>query len=258
MDAFFIPDGDRFLPTDHTRGPWSAEHQHGGPPSALLARAIEQVPTGGLPMLVTRMTVELLRAVPISPLTVRTEVLRPGKKVQLVGASLLSNDVELVRATALRIRTADVTFSFPPPPPPHPLPDAATPFVFPFFRERTGYHRAMEVRIARGTFGTGALTAWMRMLHPLLPDEKPTPLQRVMIAADSGNGLSVALDVSRYTFINPDLTVHLHRHPVGEWVCLDAVTLPEHHGVGLAQSALYDEQGPLGRSLQSLLLEARS
>lgn len=256
MDAFFHPDGDRFVPTEHTRGPWSPEHQHGGPPSALLVRAIEAVPTSG-PMQIARITVELLRPVTIAPLTVRTEVLRAGKKVQLVGASLLHDGTEVCRATALRIRTADVAFDLPAPTMPFTAPTESAPFVFPFFRERTGYHRAMEVRVARGTFGSGALTAWMRMLHPLLPGETPSPLQRVMIAADSGNGLSVALDVKDYTFINPDLTVHLHRLPVGEWVGMDAVTTPEHHGIGLAQSALYDEQGPLGRSLQSLLVESR-
>ena len=93
---------------------------------------------------------------------------------------------------------------------------------------------------------------------PLLPDEQPTPLQRVLIAADSGNGVSVTLDWSRYLFINVDLSVHLHRMPTGEWVCLDAVTLAEPNGVGMADARLFDERGPIGRGVQTLLIADRA
>lgn len=256
--AFFLPDGDSFVPTEHTRGPWSAEHQHGGPPAALLAREIERCPTHGDGMQVVRMTVELLRPVPLAPLTARAEVIRGGKKVQWLTGCVTAGDQEVCRATALRMRTTEV-----------PVPNAASnpvplrppaesdSFVFPFFREPTGYHTAVEVRIARGTFGSGAVAAWMRMRHPLLPDESPSPLQRVVIAADSGNGVSAALDTARYTFINPDLTVHLHRPLRGEWVCLDAVTTLEERGLGLASCTLHDDMGPIGRSLQSLLIAPR-
>jgi hypothetical protein len=97
----------------------------------------------------------------------------------------------------------------------------------------------------------------MRMPHPLLPDEEPSQLQRVLVAADSGNGVSATLDWSRYVFINVDLTVHLHRLPAGEWVCLDAITIPEPTGIGLADTALFDERGPIGRALQTLLVAER-
>ena len=95
------------------------------------------------------------------------------------------------------------------------------------------------------------------MRHPLVAGERPSPLQRVLIAADSGNGVSATLDWSRYLFINVDLSVHLHRLPAGEWVCLEAVTIPEPTGVGLADTAVYDERGPLGRALQTLLVRER-
>src|SRR4029077_12448173 len=104
--ALFEQDGSRFLPTELARGPWTPEALHGGPPAALLARCAEHVP-GGEGTMVTRLTVELLRPVPVSPLAVETRVLRPGRKVQLVGASLHAGDVEVARATALRIRTLD-------------------------------------------------------------------------------------------------------------------------------------------------------
>jgi hypothetical protein len=116
----------------------------------------------------------------------------------------------------------------------------------------------MEVRFAAGSFlEPGPATAWMRMTVPLVADEEITPLTRVLTAADSGNGVSAALDFHRYVFVNADLTVSLHRHPEGEWVCLDARTMVDGAGIGLAESALHDEKGPLGRSTQSLYVAAR-
>ena len=112
--------------------------------------------------------------------------------------------------------------------------------------------------VAGGTVGRGPVALWMPMRYPLLAGQAPSPLQRVMIAADSGNGVSQVLDPRRFTFVNPDLTVYLHRPPAGEWVCLDARTIPQAHGIGLADTRLLDEQGPIGRSAQSLLIDARA
>ena len=89
------------------------------------------------------------------------------------------------------------------------------------------------------------------------PGEPPTPLQRVVAAADFGNGLSGVLDFRTHLYINPDLTVYLHRYPRSEWVCLDSRTWIHEHGVGLAESRLWDQEGPIGRSLQSLLVGRR-
>jgi hypothetical protein len=130
----------------------------------------------------------------------------------------------------------------------------------PFFEtpHEVGYHAAMENRFVRGAFRElGPATVWMRMRHPLVEGEEPSPLQRLLTAADSGNGVSATLDLSRFIFINVDLTVHLHRQPVGEWVCLDAITLPQPNGVGVADTVLHDERGPIGRALQTLLVRER-
>jgi hypothetical protein len=116
----------------------------------------------------------------------------------------------------------------------------------------------MEYRFTSGAFvEPGPATVWMRMGLPLIPGEEPTPLQRVLAAADSGNGVSAALDWTKYLFINVDLSVHLHRMPEGEWVCLDAVTLPEPNGVGMADTRLFDERGAIGRAVQTLLVAER-
>jgi hypothetical protein len=121
-----------------------------------------------------------------------------------------------------------------------------------------GYHTAMEYRFVEGGFlDPGPATVWMRMRHPLVAGEEPSPLQRVLVAADSGNGVSATLDLRRFIFINVDLTVHLNRHPEGEWVCLDAITIPEPTGLGISDTALYDERGPIGRAAQTLLVAER-
>jgi hypothetical protein len=104
---------------------------------------------------------------------------------------------------------------------------------------------------------SGPATCWMRMRVPLVEGEEPSPLARVLVAADSGNGVSSVLDWRRYLFINPDRTVHLHRYPTGEWVCLDARTWVDPDGVGLAEAALYDRTGGLGRTAQSLFVAPR-
>jgi len=254
MDSFFEPDGPRFRATGFTRGPWSDDAQHGGPPCALLARAIERDAGDGF---VARVSFEILKPIPISTFSIRTTLLRPGKRVRLFGASLLHGEDELLRATALVL--AETPLELPPlaARPTVPAPDACPPYSFNFFRNPVGYHTAMEMRIARGKWGEGAMAGWMRMKVALVAGETPSPLARVLVAADAGNGISAALPVDRYVFINPDLTLHLHRRLQGEWVCLDAITRPEPNGVGLAQAELFDERGPIGRSLQSLLVTAR-
>jgi hypothetical protein len=121
-----------------------------------------------------------------------------------------------------------------------------------------GYLSAVEWRFAAGRFdGPGPATAWTRLRHPLVPDEDPSPLQRVLAVADSGNGISGELDLRQWHFINPELTVHLHREPAGEWICLDATTTISPGGAGLATSVLSDLDGPVGVGAQALLVAPR-
>jgi acyl-coenzyme A thioesterase PaaI-like protein len=263
-DAFFHADGVRYVPTELPRGPWHRDFMHGGPPAALLARAMEAlVPGEGeaaaqVPPLVARFTVEFVRPVPLAPLDVTAEVARAGRQVTHLRAAATAGGQEVCRATALCIRRAHLDLAAVAPAPPPPAgPGASAPFDFPFFSAARGYHTAMECRFARGVFGRGPVAAWMRMRVPLVAGEAPSPLQRVIVAADSGNGVSVVLDLARWTFVNPDLTVYLHRAAQGEWICLDAATSAQPDGVGLADTALHDERGAIGRSLQSLLVAPR-
>jgi hypothetical protein len=164
----------------------------------------------------------------------------------------------VMRASAWRLRTAPVELPDLPQPAATPGPEAGAPGDFPETGQDVGYHSAMEYRFLEGAFtAPGPATVWMRMRHPLVKGERPTALQRVLTAADSGNGVSVTLDWNRYLFINVDLTVQLERMPEGEWVCLDAVTRPHPNGVGVADTRLSDERGRIGRALQTLLVSGR-
>jgi hypothetical protein len=256
--AFYEIDGDRYAATELTRGPWDPGAQHAGPPAALIGREIEQLPDAA-DFHVGRITYEILRSVPIGPVRVEAEIVRPGRRVQLVEASLSNDDGELMRARAWRIRTAPIELPESVDVPAPPGPEQGSQPDFFATGEEVGYHTAMEWRSVSGGFlEPGPATVWMRMRQPLVAGEEPSPLQRTLVAADVGNGISAVLDWRRYLFINVDLTVHLERMPEGEWVCVDAVTLPQPHGVATAESVLSDHRGRIGRAAQTLLIGERS
>jgi Thioesterase-like superfamily len=218
---------------------------------------MEQVAGGG--MLLARMTLDFLRPMPLGPVRVSAEVSRAGGKVQRLRGSLGTADgTALVQATAVALRTApmlpETLGDDEPAPPP---PEASAPFEFPFFRDPYAYHRAVETRIARGTWGQGPVTAWMRARVPLVEGETPSAVQRALVLADTASGLAVVMDYTRQTFVNADLTVVLHRAPEGEWIGLDCTTVAEAHGVGLTRARLRDRRGGIGVSLQNCLVEPR-
>ncbi len=257
--AFYLPDGDGFAATELTRGPWDKGSQHAGPPCALLGRALDT--TGAIvDAQLVRVTYEIVRPVPIARLTTATRIARPGRNVELIEGELLHEGEPVIRARAWRIRTTAVTIDREPPEPdPIPGPETASTQAFFPVPWDVGYHSAMEVRFVDGGFvEPGPARAWMRMRGALVEGEKPAPRDRVLVAADSGNGVSSPLDYRRYVYINTDLTVNLRRLPEGEWVGLDAVTYPERSGIGLSDTALHDERGMIGRATQALLVAERS
>ena len=262
-EAFFTiergPDGaEWFAPTAHARGPWDADACHGGPPTGLLVRALERA----LPDLrLARISVDLGRPVPMAGFTIETEVGRAGRATGNTRAAIVGGD-GTVRATAtgMHIAVSDV-----------PLFEAgldngavSTPRFadslagdFPIGRvghDQPGFRGAVVVRYPPGEDnGPGSTTVWMRTL-PLLPDEEPSPFQRISPLADCGNAFSRHAEPDQVQFVNTDLVIALHRDPVGEWMGSRAVAAWQPTGVGLADALLFDDDGPVGRALQTLLL----
>ena len=256
--AFYLPLGDgRFASTVHTSGPWDPQLQHGGPPSALAARAIERE-SPAWPSTVARMSVDILGPVPVADLEVRSRVLRPGRNVELVEAEIVAGSRAVLRAQAWRVRRVELDL------PPAPQPGHGEVPAFPAEESELpvgwsgGYLHAMEWRQSSGQWGQpGAAVVWGRMRHPLLPGEEPSGLQRTMALADSGSGVSGVLPFDQWIYINPELTVHLTAAPTGEWICLDAETTVDPAGFGLATSRLWDRDGLVARGAQSLFVTPR-
>jgi hypothetical protein len=268
-DAVFEPDGDVVVPTVLARGPWDPTAMHGGPPAALLARAMESVPTpDGIVMPVARLTVELLRPIPLEPLAVTTAVVRTGRKVQVVDASvaLAGSGTEVVRGRAVRIRSASVPLPYEDPvrgpllvpEEPPGSPEGLEPGA-PLLESDEAFHRdAIDLRFTEGAWDQpGPVAFWGRLLVPLVAGEELTPLQRTMALSDMGNGVSGVVGFDTHVFINPELSVHLWRYPAGEWIAFRSRSHLGAHGVGLAESAIYDRSSRLGAAAQSLFIDVR-
>jgi hypothetical protein len=262
-EAVYARDAEgRLVPSGHARGPWDPHAQHAGGPAGLLARAVERCEAPG-PMLLARLTIELLGPVPMAPLEVRAEVVRPGRRLQLVEASVVAEGEQVCRARAVRLRRDPVAL----PPaaargPSIPGPEAGEPFVVhsPVHDAPEGFGpTAMELRFCAGSFvRPGPAIAWFRLRMPLVEGEEPTPTQRVAAAADFGNGIGAELDFATHLFVNTDLTVHLFREPEGDWTALQARTDHGPDGTATAVSTLHDLRGPVGLAAQSLYVAERA
>jgi hypothetical protein len=278
--SIFLADGEQFLPTEQARGPWDPNALHGGAPAALITAAFERMQPGA-ELRIGRLSFEYLRPVPLAPLTLSTEIVRPGKRVQELAAELRAGDQLVARASALRVQAVpdeaeaaavaarqatqagpgeDARVD-PDADPDAPMPPPASGELKRFaLNESTGESfagTAMEMRWLGDPWLPGPGRVWQRLRHPLLPGQQPTPLARLAATADFCNGVSATLPFDRFLFINADLTIHLQRIPEGEWIGLDARTRLSTGGAGLAEGVLHDERGPLGRAFQTLVVQAR-
>jgi hypothetical protein len=262
MTSFFTvtrrSDGrEWFVPTELARGPWDPDACHGGPPTGLLVRALERaVPT----MRLCRISVDLGRQVPMAGFTIVTEVVRAGRATANTTAEIVDAGGK-VRVTATGVHLAVA---------PTPMfegrldnSDAVTPRLadsvpgeFPVRHTHgmRGFRDAVEVRYPPGEDNTpGATTMWMRTL-PLVAGEAMTPFQRICPLADCGNAFARHAEPNQVQFINTDLVIALHRDPFGEWLGSRATSVWQPAGVGLADALLFDDEGPVGRALQTLLV----
>ena len=255
-DAYFTTsDGLWFQPTGYARGPWDADSCHAGPPTALLVRSLERlVPNERL----ARITVELMRPIPMAGFRVQAEIRRPGRSVTFSEAEILDYDRVYARAFAMHLRRLDdLELSTAP----VVAPDfaSAVPGRFPISswpHDLEAFPMSVEVRYDPAeSFGQGGpTTMWMRTKVPILVDEEPSSFQRISPLADCGNGASYNDYLDRILFLNPDLDVSLHREPVGEWFCSKVRSHWQPDGTGLSDAELFDATGPVGRAVQNLLL----
>jgi hypothetical protein len=258
LTAFYVPEGGGvFASTPATAGPWGPESQHGGPPAALLVRALEQAEPRPFSR-IARFAMEFLRPVPVAPLTVRTAVVRPGRRATLLRGVVEAGGQEVLLAHAWRLNVPEepgiaVPDEFMVPQIPEPAPTSAWPGA-----HMDGYMRAIEWRLVAGSLGEpGPGVVWTRARLPIVAGEETSPFARAALVADSGSGVSASVDFSKWLCINVDLTVSLHRDPAGEWVLLDSVTITDPGGTGLAVTRLADQQGAVGRGLQTLVVDRK-
>jgi Thioesterase-like superfamily len=255
--VFYEPAGPgRFMATSATAGPWSPLSQHGGPPSALAARALEQHEQDGNKRL-ARVAIDILRPVPVDAVVIRTRTVRPGKRVELVEAVLESKGQEVLHARAWRIATSAAVPAVADGGAPPPVPEQQREVTFPGGHS-AGYLAAIDWRFVKGGFNQfEPSAAWGRPTIPLIGGEAISPMCRTLLLADSGSGVGTALDPRQFQYINVDMTVVLQRDPVGEWLLLDAATTMGGNGSGLTETRLSDLVGEVGTGLQTLLVAPR-
>jgi Thioesterase-like superfamily len=261
--AVFTRDGDTWQPGGLARGPWDPRAQHGGAPSALLVHIAESAMSEPGWQL-ARLSVELVRPVPIAPLTARHSA-QSSRSTTRLTIDLLAGETLVARAHALLLRGQALALpaGLPgwSPATLTPLPqDCRDPVRIPGLPDGEYFHcMAIESRVAQGDISrSGPAAAWFRLIVPMVRGVPTSPAMRVAAAADFGNGLSWVLPVERYLFANADLSVHLHRMPVGEWVGLASETQADASGAGTTLTRLYDPQGPIGVAVQTLVLRERA
>jgi Acyl-CoA thioesterase C-terminal domain/Acyl-CoA thioesterase N-terminal domain len=257
MEPIFRVDGNSVVTSPDAAGPWDPRMQHGSAPAALVVGAAETLPTP-VPMQIARVTIDLMRPVPVAPLSIETEILREGRKIQLSAVRLLADGLIVVAATVLKIKTQALAL-----PPeiadlPIELPGPDQSMVEPANFASSPFTRCISMRAARGRFGMiGPAAIWFRVDQPLVAGSAVSQAMRAVVAADFSNGTSPAVDFREWTFINADLTVSFARQPVGEWILLDGESWIGPDGAGLAMSRLADAYGYFGRAVQSLVIEKR-
>ncbi len=263
LTAFFEPLGDgRYRATRATESPWDRRLQHGSPPTTLLVHAIERVHPRP-DVRVARVNVEFLGPIPLDELVVRTSLVRPGKRIEMLEATLENRDgraVAIARVWRIAVQPQPelerrATLAARPPP----SASAASPELFGIEIGTWGYADALEWRYVKGGPNqTGPAAVWTRARIPLVAGEPMMPLERILIVADSANGISHELDFADWLFIPPSLSIALQRYAADEWVYLDARTSLGPDGLGVTTFELADRDGYLGGGTQALLVERRA
>ena len=248
--SFFEFDGQAWTPNRVSRSPWNRNATNGMAVAGLLMHLAEQV-EAPVPMLPAHVTIDILRPVPFAPTLTRAEVTRDGKKMQMVESHLLAAGEVVARARVLRVREAtSPSIAAPNPyPPPEDCADKA------FFRDGHRMAQLVDTRqIADAKVGDPKGVVWSRFTSELAPGVPIDGVVQAAIIADYGNGLSRLTNPREWSFANMDISLHLVRRPVGEWMLVEAGGLLQGCGVGLSNMMLADREGQFGRAHQSLFI----
>jgi hypothetical protein len=242
--SLFVRQGEGFVPTLLTQGPWSPDHQFGGAAASLLATVVEEIPTL-VPQQVARLTVDLLRPVPIQPLRVEHRIVRQGKRIQVVEAALLADGLEVARCSALRMRLADLgDLDVPQGPPwPGPPPLGEFPFRGPY-RDRVppGVAAAAQFAFDDSLGDSFVAPTWIKMRVPVVDDEPTSPLARMAFLADFASGVGHPRDLE-VTGINADISLNIVRYPAAEWLCFTGTGWTSPQGIGHSRAEITDDLG---------------
>ena len=254
-EPFFRRDGERFVPTLATRGPWDPKSLHGRVVIGLLGREIERR-FGDPDFVPARLTVDMYRLPDLSPIEVVVRPVREGSRLRLIEAELFSGGKSSARATCQFLRRTE-------PPPGRvwspPNWDAPAPRDIPEPEDRRGGLGGMwATRPITGAFGdVGPRRIWMSEVRDLIEGEAWTPFSRVAVAADFASPFANAGDAG-LGYINSDVTIYLARVPVGEWVGFEVIDHQAADGVAIAACALYDESGRIGQASVAALAQRRN
>ncbi|MGD2061470.1 MAG: thioesterase family protein [Acidimicrobiia bacterium] len=257
--SYFTVSGDgTFHPTDYTRGPWSIDACHAGPPTGLIARASEAL-VSDKPLV--RLLVEIIRPIPMSGFRIGTVIARTGRTVTTTRVELHDDERSYARAEGLHLAEGEIgavaSHHIDLPDPAESIPG---PFPIASTHGEVAFGDSLEVRYVPGlSQGAGGETfMWARCRVPLLDGEEPSPFQAICPLADSGNGISFHEGTETMAFVNADLVLALHRPPNGDWFGSHTVSFWEPNGIGRADAELFDATGPVGRAVQNLVLRRHS
>ncbi len=255
-EPFFRRQGEAFMPQPICAGPWDPKSLHGRVIAGLLGGIIE-ARFRDAAFQFTRLTVDLWRLPQFVPLTVETRLVREGGRIKVVDAECFADGVSMGRAIGLLLRrgTPPAGEIWSPPDWDFPKPDTFDPPPPPEARDWTPM---WETRGRGNAFGTvGRKQVWVRELRPLFDHEPLTPFQRVALAADLTSPLANS-GSSGLGYINTDITLYLHRDPVGEWIGFESLAHHADAGVATGECTLYDEHGAIGRSSVAALAQRRT
>jgi hypothetical protein len=251
--VFFERDGAAFVPQEVARSPWNPGATVGIAVAGLLMHAAEQVDYPA-PMIPAHVTFDILRPVPFAPTQIQSAVTRDGRKMQMVESHLLAGDTPVARARVLRVREAESPSIDEPMPYPSPE-DSPTRQFLP---EGIQLAELIETRQVSGEPDQrGPGVVWTRLRADLVPGVATSPLVHAAMLSDFGNGVSMAADVRRWSFANLDISLHMVRRPVGEWLLVEADAMLQGLGVALSNMTLADRTGPFGKAHQTLFIEPR-